>query len=102
MKCTILTVGTEILFGSIVNTNAVFLSQELQNIGVDVMYHMTCGDNPKRLKEMLAHAYEDCDLIITTGGLGPTQDDLTKENIAEFFGEKLVMNEVEKLPITEE
>ncbi len=96
MKCTILTVGTEILFGSIVNTNAVFLSQELQNIGVDVMYHMTCGDNPKRLKEMLAHAYEDCDLIITTGGLGPTQDDLTKENIAEFFGEKLVMNEVEK------
>jgi len=99
MKCTILTVGTEILFGSIVNTNAVFLSQELQNIGVDVMYHMTCGDNPKRLKEMLAHAYEDCDLIITTGGLGPTQDDLTKENIAEFFGEKLVMVEEERQKI---
>jgi len=90
MKCTVLTVGTEILFGSIVNTNAVFISQELQNIGVDVMYHMTCGDNPKRLKEMLAHAYEDCDLVITTGGLGPTQDDLTKEMISEFFGERLI------------
>lgn len=99
MKCTVLTVGTEILFGSIVNTNAVFISQELQNIGVDVMYHMSCGDNPVRFKEMLAHAYEDCDLIITTGGLGPTQDDLTKENIAEFFGEKLVTVEEERRKI---
>ncbi len=90
MKCTILTVGTEILFGSITNTNAVFLSRELQTIGVDVMYHMTVGDNPHRLKEMLAYAYHDCDLIITTGGLGPTQDDLTKEMIAEYFGEKIV------------
>ncbi len=90
MKCTILTVGTEILFGSIVNTNAAYLSARLQDLGIDVMYHMTVGDNPTRLKELLAHAYLDCDLVITTGGLGPTQDDLTKEMIAEFFGEKVV------------
>ncbi len=88
MKCTVLTVGTEILFGSIVNTNAVFISRQLQALGVDVMYHMTVGDNPVRLKEMLAHAYTDCDMVITTGGLGPTQDDLTKEMICEYFGEK--------------
>ncbi len=90
MKCTILTVGTEILFGSITNTNAVYLSRELQALGVDVMYHMTVGDNPHRLVEMLAYAYHDCDLVITTGGLGPTQDDLTKEMIAEYFGETIV------------
>ncbi|MBR4151218.1 MAG: competence/damage-inducible protein A, partial [Firmicutes bacterium] len=56
MKCTILTVGTEILFGSIVNTNAVFLSKKLNELGLDVMYHMTVGDNTGRLKEVLAHA----------------------------------------------
>ncbi|MBQ2161647.1 MAG: competence/damage-inducible protein A [Firmicutes bacterium] len=90
MKTAILTVGTEILFGQVVNTNAAYLSKSLQNLGYDVMYHYTVGDNPGRLKELLDFAYHDCDLIITTGGLGPTQDDLTKEIIAEYFGEKLV------------
>ncbi len=89
MKTAILTIGTEILFGQIVNTNAAYLSSELQNLGYDVMYHYTVGDNPKRLKETLEHAFRDCDLIITTGGLGPTQDDLTKETIAEYFGDKV-------------
>ncbi len=90
MKCTILSVGTEILFGSIINTNTVYLSQQMNLLGVDVMYHMTVGDNPLRLKKMMEHAYIDCDLIITSGGLGPTQDDLTKEIIAEVFQEKIV------------
>ncbi len=90
MKTALLTVGTEILFGQVVNTNAAYLSENLQNLGYDVMYHYTVGDNPGRLKELLDFAYHDCDLIITTGGLGPTQDDLTKEIIAEYFGEKLV------------
>lgn len=89
MKTAILTVGTEILFGQVVNTNAAFLSQQLQDIGYDVMYHYTVGDNPERLKELIGLAYRDCDLIITTGGLGPTQDDLTKEIIAEYFDEKI-------------
>jgi len=101
MKCTILTVGTEILFGSIVNTNAVFLSKKLNELGIDVMYHMTVGDNTGRLKEVLAHAYEDCDLIITTGGLGPTQDDLTKETIAEFFGVRNLRNDEELRKLSE-
>ncbi|MBO5995060.1 MAG: competence/damage-inducible protein A [Firmicutes bacterium] len=90
MRTALLTVGTEILFGQVVNTNAAYLSENLQNLGYDVMYHYTVGDNPGRLKELLDFAYHDCDLIITTGGLGPTKDDLTKEIISDYFGEKLV------------
>ena len=90
MKSAILTVGTEILFGSILNTNAQYLSEQLRLIGHDVMYHFTVGDNPARLKDLLAYAYHDCDLVITTGGLGPTEDDLTKEMIAEYFGDAIV------------
>lgn len=94
MKTAILTVGTEILFGRIVNTNAAYLSQELNNLGFDVMYHYSVGDNPKRLAEMINIAFKDCDMIITTGGLGPTQDDLTKEVISEVMGEKIVVNDL--------
>lgn len=90
MRAAILAVGTELLFGQTINTNAAYLSRELQNIGIDVMYHYTVGDNPKRLKELLNLAYRDVDLVITTGGLGPTQDDLTKEVVCEYFGEPLV------------
>ncbi len=90
MKTAILTVGTELLFGQIINTNAAYLSEQLQSLGVDVMYHYTVGDNPCRLRDMLDIAYKDCDMVITTGGLGPTQDDITKEIIAEYFGEELI------------
>ena len=92
MKATILAVGTEILFGSTVNTNAVFLSQQLNLLGIDVLRHITIGDNRKRLLRALEVAFEDCDLVFSTGGLGPTEDDMTKETIAEFFGKKLVEN----------
>ena len=90
MKTALLTIGTEILFGQIVNTNAAWLSKELQNLGYDVLYHYTVGDNPGRLKELLGIAFRDCDLILTTGGLGPTQDDLTKNVICEYFGDEMV------------
>lgn len=90
MNCSIISVGTEILFGQIVNTNTVFLSQELNHLGFNVLYHYTVGDNAKRLKEILVDNMNKVDLIITTGGLGPTQDDITKEMIAEAFDEKLV------------
>lgn len=93
MKTAILTVGTEILFGQIVNTNAAFLSCELNNLGFDVMYHYSVGDNPKRLAELIPFAFRDCDMIITTGGLGPTQDDLTKEVITKAMGDELVVNQ---------
>lgn len=85
-----MSVGTEILFGSIINTNTVYLSQQMNQLGIDVIYHMTVGDNPLRLKQAIDHAYLDCDFIITTGGLGPTQDDLTKEMVAEAFDENMV------------
>ena len=93
MKVAIIAVGTELLFGQTVNTNAVYLSRELNLMGFDVMYHHTVGDNPERLKEILDVSYKDCDMVITTGGLGPTQDDLTKEILCEFFGDEPVLHE---------
>lgn len=101
MKTAILSVGTEILFGQIVNTNTVYLSQQMNMLGFDVMYHYTVGDNPKRVEEMIDLAFQDCDLILTTGGLGPTQDDLTKEVACKALDDELVMmddvlDEIEK------
>jgi len=93
MKSAILSVGTELLFGQITNTNSVYLSQQLNDLGIDVMYHYTVGDNPKRLAEMIRQAFTDCDVIVTTGGLGPTQDDLTKEIAAEVLHDELVLHE---------
>ena len=95
MKAAILSVGTELLFGQITNTNTVYLSRELQGMGIDVMYHYTVGDNPERLADMIRLAFKDCDLILTTGGLGPTQDDMTKEIACEVMGDKLVRNQEE-------
>ena len=93
MKATILSVGTELLFGQITNTNTVFLSQQLNLLGFDVMYHYTVGDNPKRLEEIIHMAFKDCDLVLTTGGLGPTQDDLTKEIACRVMEDQLVLHE---------
>ncbi len=92
MKTSILAVGTELLFGQTVNTNATFLSDKLNHMGFDVMYHFVVGDNPARLKEKLAEAFRDTDLVILTGGLGPTQDDLTKEMVAEYMGRDMYLD----------
>ncbi|MDR2088960.1 MAG: competence/damage-inducible protein A [Clostridiales Family XIII bacterium] len=92
MKASIISVGTELLFGQITNTNTVYLSGQLQLLGIDVLYHYTVGDNPERLRRMLRLAYEDCDLVITTGGLGPTQDDLTKEILTEELHDSPVLD----------
>ena len=93
MKATILSVGTELLFGQITNTNTVFLSQQLNLLGFDVMYHYTVGDNPQRLEEIIHMAFKDCDLVLTTGGLGPTEDDLTKEIACRVMEDQLVLHE---------
>lgn len=93
MKAEILAVGTELLLGDILNTNAQFLAQELANLGIEVYYQTVVGDNPQRLKDTIFYAFSRADLIITTGGLGPTEDDLTKETAAEYFGETLVLDE---------
>ena len=93
MRTSILAVGTELLFGQTVNTNATFLSDKLNHMGFDVMYHFVVGDNPARLKAKLAEAFSDTDLVIMTGGLGPTQDDLTKEMVAEYMGRDMHLDE---------
>jgi nicotinamide-nucleotide amidase len=93
MKAEILAVGTELLMGQIANTNAQYISSKLPDAGIGVYYHSVVGDNPQRLKECLKLALDRSDIVITTGGLGPTQDDLTKETIASVFGRKLVLHE---------
>ncbi|MDR1293259.1 MAG: competence/damage-inducible protein A [Clostridiales Family XIII bacterium] len=93
MRASIIAVGTELLFGQIVNTNAAYLSRELQTLGIDVLYHYTVGDNADRMRDMLRRALEETDLVIASGGLGPTQDDMTKEIIAEVMGARLAPDE---------
>ncbi|NLM60229.1 MAG: competence/damage-inducible protein A [Clostridium sp.] len=93
MKAEILAVGTELLMGQITNTNAQYISQKLNSIGIDVYYHSVVGDNSGRLKESLLNALNRCDLVIIAGGLGPTQDDLTKETVADVLEKKLVLHE---------
>ncbi|MBQ3137474.1 MAG: competence/damage-inducible protein A [Clostridia bacterium] len=93
MNCELISVGTEILLGDILNTNARFLSKELAALGISLMHQSTVGDNEKRLKACLDHAFSGADTVILTGGLGPTPDDLTKEVCASYFGKKLIMNE---------
>ena len=89
MKTEIICVGTELLVGDIVNTNAQYISAKFTNIGIDLYYQTTVGDNYGRLKECLENAFKRVDLVITTGGLGPTVDDITKEVVADYFGEEL-------------
>lgn len=92
MRSAILNVGTEILFGQITNTNAVYLSRELNNMGIDVLFHYTVGDNDDRLAEIIEEAFRHVDLIVTTGGLGPTEDDLTKETACKVMHDELAVN----------
>lgn len=93
MKAEIISVGTELLLGDIVNTNAQFLSKELALLGIDVYHQQVVGDNEERLLKAFQLAFEGCDLVITTGGLGPTQDDLTKEIAAKIFNRNLKVDE---------
>ena len=90
MKAEIIAVGTEILTGQILNTNAQFLSEKLAEIGVDVYIQTAVGDNEARLLSVLEIARERSELVILTGGLGPTEDDLTKQTVAKFLGKNLV------------
>ena len=89
----ILCVGTELLLGDIVNTNAAFLSRELAALGFAVYHHSVVGDNPSRLRDALTLALSRSDLVVMSGGLGPTKDDLTKETVASLFGYPLVEDE---------
>lgn len=93
MVAEIVAIGTELLMGQIVNTDAQYLSRRLQSLGISVYYHTTVGDNPQRLRDTLSLALSRSDIVVTTGGLGPTQDDLSKETAAELMGLPMVYDE---------
>lgn len=97
--CELISVGTEILLGDILNTDAQYLSIELAKLGISVIHQSTVGDNRERLLAQLDEAAKRSDIIILSGGLGPTPDDLTKEVCCEFFGKKMFLHEptVEKI-----
>ncbi|MCD4926592.1 competence/damage-inducible protein A, partial [Enterococcus faecalis] len=90
MKAEIIAVGTELLLGQVVNTNATFLSEELAALGIDVYYQTVVGDNGGRLETLLTEAEQRSDLIVLCGGLGPTEDDLTKQVVAQHLHKSLV------------
>lgn len=93
MICEIVCVGTEILLGDIVNTNAVYISRKLALMGISVLRQSVVGDNNARLDEMLRQSLDRSDIVITTGGLGPTADDITRDRCCEVMGSNLVLNE---------
>ncbi|WP_347128763.1 competence/damage-inducible protein A [Streptococcus thermophilus] len=93
MKAELIAVGTEILTGQITNTNAQFLSEKLAELGIDVYFHTAVGDNENRLLSVLDQSSKRSDLVILCGGLGPTEDDLTKQTLAKFLGKELIFDE---------
>ncbi|MDR3593302.1 competence/damage-inducible protein A [Clostridium sp.] len=99
MKAEIIAIGTEILLGDIANSNAQYLAQELAVLGIDMYYQQAVGDNEKRIIHAFDEAYSRSDIIITTGGLGPTDDDLTKEVAAKYFNKELLADQesIEKI-----
>lgn len=102
LSAEIVSIGTELLLGQIQNTNSQFLSAELAAIGINCFWHTTVGDNKERIKACLRLALSRADVVVTTGGLGPTPDDLTIECIAELFDapmvfDQSVMNRIEQL-----
>lgn len=93
MTVEIISVGTEILLGNIVNTNAAYLSEKCAELGLSCYYQSVVGDNEQRLTQAVMTAVKRSDFVILSGGLGPTQDDLTKETAAKVLGKKLIMDE---------
>ena len=99
MICEILSIGTELLMGQVANTDAQYISRRLSALGISVYHHTVVGDNVLRVKDALSTALSRSDIVITTGGLGPTEDDLTKETVAEYLSLSLVMHEESLLRI---
>jgi nicotinamide-nucleotide amidase len=88
----IVAIGSELLLGQIVDTNSAWMAQRLTALGVNLYFKSVVGDNPGRMKEVIARAVERADIVITSGGIGPTQDDLTREIVAEVTGRKLIQD----------
>jgi len=101
MTVELISVGTELLLGNIINTNAAYLAEQCAGLGLSLYYQTVVGDNNVRLKDMLSTAVSRSDIVIMTGGLGPTKDDLTKETVADFLGLELIEDSHTKDMITE-
>ena len=93
MRAEIVSIGTELLMGETVDTNSTYLATELAKLGVDLRWVTKVGDDPGRLFEALNNAWKRSDVTLTSGGLGPTSDDLTRESIAQVFGEEMTVRE---------
>ena len=89
----VVTIGSELVLGQLLDTNASYIATCLSEIGVGMAYHTTVGDDPARMREVLNQALERCQVVITTGGIGPTEDDLTREVAAQVFGRELVLRQ---------
>ena len=92
MRAEIISIGTEIMLGEITDTNASFIARELPQYGVDQLYVSQTGDNPGRMQEIFERAWGRSDIIFTTGGLGPTEDDITRETVAATLGEEMTLD----------
>jgi nicotinamide-nucleotide amidase len=92
MNAEIVTIGSELLLGQIVDTNAAWMAQRLAGLGVNLFYKTVVGDNPDRMMGIISRAMQRSDLVITSGGIGPTQDDLTREIVAQVTGRELVLD----------
>ena len=101
MTVELISVGTEILLGNIVNTNAAYLSEQCARLGLSCFYQTVVGDNEERLSAVFRTAFERSDVVILSGGLGPTQDDLTKETVAKVLDRQMILDEVSKKSIQE-
>ena len=93
MNAEIISIGSELLLGQIVDTNAAWMAQHLADLGVNLYYKTVVGDNPNRMRETLSQALGRSDVVITTGGIGPTEDDLTREVVAEVTDRQLLVDE---------
>ena len=94
MKAELISIGDEILIGQIVNTNSVFLAKQLNGIGLEIVQITAISDKKSIIINALDEARKRADIIILTGGLGPTKDDLTKQTLCEYFNDQLVKNEI--------
>lgn len=93
MKVAIITIGDEILIGQIVDTNSAWMSQKLTNAGFDVYVKVSIGDDAKQIKDTITSLFENVDVVLTTGGIGPTKDDITKQTLCEYFGTELIFDD---------
>ena len=101
MKAMLILVGTELLNGGMVDTNSIYMAEELNKYGIEIYSKMTVKDSIPDIINAIEFGRKNCDLIITSGGLGPTIDDITKEAVVEYLGKKLIVDEDELLELKE-